>query len=869
MRENKYDTLKGILIVLTVFAHLLISYDYLPKEEYSIIINFIYLFHMPLFFIISGKFSRKNNWKTNIQYLLLFLLMNLSFSLYDYIHLGAINIWNILYSSWYLLFLCIYRMILLIPSIKTIINKRITLYFSFLLASCSGFIIADLNFLRLFYFFFFFLYGYQFEEQKQKKKWYQLIIPIIIYIIVLSKIESLDFLMADTYNRLIEFPLRIILIIANCLLFRWLQKSIPNKKIPIITNLGTITLYIYVLHRIPTLIINYYYYPLKYYWLISIVITILLCILTLLLSKQIKYFFHIKWLVPIILVMIIFLLWIPQSNREMSVEEQYDMNNSISIGFVGDLILLENQLKLSNNNFDYMFENTKEYFQKTDYVFGVLEGPVDDNNDYSYGNYSDNKKVRLNYPTSFLKSIENSGIDFVTIANNHILDSGIESYKQTINNLDNSNIDYTGTKNNDKIIEIEGIKIGVLAYTYGLNYLDSKEYQDYTNFLVEPYSKDFNKTKEKIHQDFINIRDKVDILIVMPHYGTEFSYQIDTYQEIWNRFFIQEGADIIFGDHSHVIEPIQFKKGSIIINSPGNYINSYTGYNSAISMYVTVYIDRNTHKIKSSSITPLFATKDQEGKYYPELLENTNANNQVRAINILEDTIFHNKIKEIKNTYYYFPNQQYKYENKYNMELTNEDKESLIFQKISEHDKICFIGDSITEGTKNNYHPWYEPLMQYFDKDIINISKGSYTTQDVLDNFQEKIKTSECDLTILNIGTNDIRYHETNVDNYINNIHEIIALTKGEVIILAPWQTTINDYNIDKNNQTKRKLYDIYNQELEKIENIYYINPNPYIQKAIEYNGESSYIIDGVHPNQKAGIQLYSFATMRSIQEGG
>ena len=118
-------------------------------------------------------------------------------------------------------------------------------------------------------------------------------------------------------------------------------------------------------------------------------------------------------------------------------------------------------------------------------------------------------------------------------------------------------------------------------------------------------------------------------------------------------------------------------------------------------------------------------------------------------------------------------------------------------------------------------------------------------------------------MSIINIGTNDIRYNKENVKNYINNIKKIIELTEGEDIILAPWQTTERDYNIANNDTEKRQLYSIYNNELKKIENAYYIDPNPYIKRVIQYNNEDDYILDGVHPNSGEGIKLYSFATMR------
>ena len=61
MRKHNYDTLKGILIFLVVLGHMLITYEYLPKDNYNPIISGIYIIHMPMFFIISGYFSKKSS----------------------------------------------------------------------------------------------------------------------------------------------------------------------------------------------------------------------------------------------------------------------------------------------------------------------------------------------------------------------------------------------------------------------------------------------------------------------------------------------------------------------------------------------------------------------------------------------------------------------------------------------------------------------------------------------------------------------------------------------------------------------------------------------------------------------------------------
>ncbi len=862
MRNNKIDNIKGILIILMVFAHFLLTYKYVELKEYSMIINFIYIFHMPLFFLISGELTKKVNFQRIYKYLMIFILMIISFTFYDYFTYGYFNLFSLKYSSWFLLLLISYRLILSNNKIKKVFNNKIVLVILFLLSLLSGFIKTDLFILRFIYFLFFFMLGnYNLEKLKINKKiCYILLTTNILFFITLSSIARLDLLMGGYFINSSDIFIRLSVLITVPFLYLCLCNIIPNKKIKFITKIGEYSLLLYLLHRIPSLIINDYFYISKYYLIISIVMTIIFSLIIILLAKYLNIIIEKIVMSKVFIVITLLLIVIPfNGNIELNIKEEKELDDSISIGFVGDLIILEDELKNSNNNFDYYFNNISNYFNKTDYVFGVLEGPVDDNSEYSYGNFSDNKELHLNYPTIFLDSIKDSGIDMVTISNNHILDRGVEAYKNTIKNLDNKELDYIGKKNDYRIINIKGLKVGVLAYTYDVNY-HPEGYKEVTNYLVDPNDLEFNNVKEKIETDFKILKNNnVDLIIVLPHYGTQFSKRVDIYQETYNRLFVSLGANIIFGDHSHRIQPINYYNDSVIINSPGNYLNSYIEDDGDIGMYVKVYINKNK-KVIGTSITPIISEK--EGNLYkPKLL--LESNNKERVKNIIGNTIFNRKIKEDKNTYYYMNNKSLKYDNKYQLELTDKDKESIVYKKIEEHNRICFIGDSITEGTKNNYHPWYEELMNNFDKDVINLSKGSYTTEEVINDLSDRIINSNCDLSIINIGTNDIRYYKRDVNDYINNMKKIISYTKGEVIVLAPWETTKKDYNIEESDKKKRELYNIYNKELEKLDNIIFINPNKYIKEVLDYNGEDYYLLDGIHPNNDYGIKLYSYAVLR------
>ena len=425
------------------------------------------------------------------------------------------------------------------------------------------------------------------------------------------------------------------------------------------------------------------------------------------------------------------------------------------------------------------------------------------------------------------------------------------------------------------------MKVGVLAYTYGINYHSNEEYPELTNYLADPNDKNFKEIKQNVINDFNKIKkENVDFIIVLPHYGTQFNYSTDKYQNTWNRIFADNGANLILGDHPHVVEPIEYIGNTAVINSPGNYVNSYIGNDSDCSMMVKIYINKKSKKIISTSIIPLLAMKNDKSYYAMPIydaLTNIDIYNKLTSTEIkrlkyanklITKTAINKKNDNLEEEYY-FNSKGYIKQNPYYTKINSKDKNTTTYKLLNNSNRICMIGDSITEGTVNNYHPWYEYISSYFNnKDFINISKGGYTSLDIINSFKDKIIESKCDLFIINIGTNDIRMNMLNSNTYIKNIEKILSFTNNEnVILMAPWETTKNDFRLNNNYSKKKSLYKEYNKELKELassnKNYYYHNPNIYIKKAITFNKENTYILDGIHPNANYGINLYSISLFR------
>lgn len=934
MKENrniKYDNIKGILILLVIFGHFLIDYHNFLS---CFLLKLIYLFHMPFFAYISGIFSKKKDNRTGF-YLFLYIVINIIYAIFCKIVLNSdINLIYPYYSTWYLLSLCYWKIIYKCINLKTkkafLISVFIALIIGFIPFINNAFALS-----RTMAFFPFFILG---AIQKDKAIKYSLLKKIISFIIIIISIIlifnnniNMSQLMMENYTSIKDLFLRIIILISAYSIINIFIKIVINKKIKCITKFGIYSLQIYIFHRFIVILLSKLFQNYLFNEYIILVFAILSFILCLFFSYKI---FH-KIIIFLSLIykkilpnfqqsiltsfkqgdFLIFLIFIfclslpfllidniskPKENliyNEVNDKTTKKIKNSIKISYIGDLILLKKQIQYNQknnlNNYDYIFEDTKDYLSNSDYAIGILEGPIaGENLGYTNSNFNDNKKLYFNFPNEFISSIKKSGIDLVSISNNHILDKGRIGLDNTIKNLKENNLDYVGgylnkndkVKNNIKIVNIKNLKIAVLAYTYGVNYHSENDlisnYAYTTSYLSDPESINFNKIKKIVKNDFQKAKKyNPDLIVVLPHMGTQFSHNTDYYQDTWNNLFSKYGADIVLGAHSHSVQPIDYLNNTLIINSPGNFINSYLENDGDLSSIVNIYINKKTRKIISTSIIPLVIEKENDmyktnvidkykkSKVTKEKYTNLNVKNE-----IITNTMINTKINldSSVNEYFYFK-EGYKRLKNTTIEENNINVNSQLYKLFKKNKKIAFIGDSITQGSKNGGYGYYEPIINYFNsigykKQVCLIAKSGATTTTI----NKILKKTSCSssLYVIALGTNNIRYkNEKNrtPKRYINSLNSIINKInnkeKHEIIIISPFMS-LDDDIFYLNSKEKKQMYEEYDKilkEYSKKNNFYYININNNLEKLFTNNSVAeNYLIDYIHPNNHSGIKLYS-----------
>ena len=237
-----------------------------------------------------------------------------------------------------------------------------------------------------------------------------------------------------------------------------------------------------------------------------------------------------------------------------------------------DIIYISAKKADGTYDFHENFEYVKPWLKQADLVLGDFEGTV--NKDHYLAGYP-----LFNAPGEVMDAIKDAGYQVLDLAHNHILDSQIEGVVSTADAIEKAGMTPIGVYTHEPrdkapivIKEVNGIKVALLAYSYGFNGIEqSISQEDYNRYLSDL---DEDKMKAEIER----AEKEADITIIMPQMGVEYQIEPTEEQKKLYHKMIDWGADIIFGGHPHVVEPAETveKEGDkkLIIYSMGNFISN-------------------------------------------------------------------------------------------------------------------------------------------------------------------------------------------------------------------------------------------------------------------------------------------------------
>jgi poly-gamma-glutamate synthesis protein (capsule biosynthesis protein) len=284
---------------------------------------------------------------------------------------------------------------------------------------------------------------------------------------------------------------------------------------------------------------------------------------------------------------------LPLRQREPLTQIGKNDQGDVVIAAVGDIMMsgsVQSVAARSNHNYDILFERIAKDLKAADITFANLETPVD--HTAAVSGYP-----KFNARPELLKAIKRAGIDVLSMANNHVMDAGVEGLTRTLGNIESAGLVFVGagrTKAEAKKIKFvasHGMKVAFLAYTYDVNQRlpGKKASAPGVNVLRSGSAQDLSQAAERVRV----ARKSADVVVVSLHWGDEYRTDPTAWQRQVAAGLVEAGADIILGHHPHVLQPIETcpaKDGrrGLVVYSLGNFIS---GQNAGIA-----YHDRNSSR---------------------------------------------------------------------------------------------------------------------------------------------------------------------------------------------------------------------------------------------------------------------------------
>ena len=280
-------------------------------------------------------------------------------------------------------------------------------------------------------------------------------------------------------------------------------------------------------------------------------------------------------------------------------EEVYPKEYKASMIMVGDALIhntVYNDALKEDGTYDFkpMLENIKPVVKKYDLAYYNQE-TILGGSELGLSNYP-----QFNSPYEVGDAFIDAGFNLVSLANNHTMDTGVAAIKNSLAYWKKHPKVYTAgsyssfdERDTAKIGKVNGIKYAMLSYTIwtnGLNPPVGEEYYDnvYSDELAEA--------------DIKRVRDKVDVVMVAMHWGTENSDVVDYKQDEIAEYLSSLGVDVIIGAHPHVVQKIGYVNDTLVIYSLGNFLSGQIGTDKRSGLMATLDITKTVEKDKSSSV---------------------------------------------------------------------------------------------------------------------------------------------------------------------------------------------------------------------------------------------------------------------------
>lgn len=315
------------------------------------------------------------------------------------------------------------------------------------------------------------------------------------------------------------------------------------------------------------------------------------------------------------------------SNRDMTTVDK-QLVQTVKVGAIGDILIHDRVYDDAKHETGYdfipMLMNVKDLLVEPDVLLANQEtvlGGVG----LGLSSYP-----TFNSPQEVGDAFIDAGVDIVSTANNHSLDKGEKGILSEIEYFNRVGLPYVGAFKDPtdqqtlRVINKNGVKLAFLSYTYGTNGIPVPKGKEYLVNLID---------QEKMKLEIERAKKEADVVIMSVHWGNEYQRIPTDQQKELAQFLVNEGVDIIFGHHPHVLQPMEWLqdpngRSAFVVYSLGNFLSGqmwdYKDIGGLATIEIVKHIDKSGVKIelKNPSFSPTFVSNQNENNYQVVPLKN-------------------------------------------------------------------------------------------------------------------------------------------------------------------------------------------------------------------------------------------------------
>lgn len=265
------------------------------------------------------------------------------------------------------------------------------------------------------------------------------------------------------------------------------------------------------------------------------------------------------------------------------------------------------------------FKNVENVTKNADLLLMNFENPIT-TSDIAYKG-----DVALKAHPAYTKLAKANLNTILALANNHIFDYGEIGLNDTIKYIKENGMKSIGAGNNKEeatkpiVEEINGRKIVIL------NYMDQDNFKEYSQSEMPQATSASNGTGASgsnsgyaaidwdiVKKDIDANKQGADLVIVYLHYGNEYSRSPNNHQKEISKKFIDYGADIVVGSHTHVTQGVEVYKNKPIFYGLGNFVFDQSNVNTHLAMFLELDLVNDTCEV---TVHPIYINN-----YLPEFM---------------------------------------------------------------------------------------------------------------------------------------------------------------------------------------------------------------------------------------------------------